>query len=72
MAEVLISWRTADGAEHDERWPSVERFRLWALAQGLRCTWTAYCQPQSTVDGTSDDDQAEDDEEWVVIDLGAL
>lgn len=69
MAEVLISWRTAAGEEHDERWPSVERFRLWALAQGLRCTWTAYCQPPSAVDDRAHD---EDDDEWVIIDLGTL
>ena len=60
MAEVLISYRTADGEEREERWPSVERFRLWARTQGLHCAWTAYCQ-------RPDD---EDDDEWVVIDLG--
>lgn len=64
MPDVMISWRTADGEERDERWPSVERFRLWALAQGLRCTWTAYCQPPG-----GDDD---DDDEWVVVDFGQL
>ncbi len=66
MAEVLISWRTADGEEHDERWTSVERFRTWALAHGLRCSWTAYCQPAAA------DDTDDDDDEWVIIDLGSL
>ncbi len=63
MPEVLIAWRSADGADHEERWPSVERFRLWAKAQGLRCTWTAYCLPP---------DPAADDEEWLVVDLGQI
>ena len=63
MPDVLISWRTADGEEREERWPSVERFRLWARAQGLHCSWTAYCQPPETDD---------EEEEWVVIDLGTL
>jgi len=64
MPDVMISWRTSDGEERDERWPSVERFRLWALGQGLRCTWTAYCQPPGSGD--------EDDDEWVVVDFGQV
>ncbi len=63
MAEVLISWRTADGEEREERWPNVERFRLWIKAQGLPCTWTAYCQPELP---------DEDDEEWVILDQGTV
>lgn len=62
MPDVLISWRTADGEEREEHWPSVERFRLWARTQGLRCSWTAYCQPPV----------GDDEDEWVVIDLGTL
>ena len=42
--DVLLSLVTADGEERDERWPSVERFRAWAQAEGLRCTWRAYAQ----------------------------
>ena len=32
--EVLISWLTNDGAEHDETWPTVDAFRCWAEAEG--------------------------------------
>lgn len=64
MPEVRITWRSADGEEREELWPSVERFRLWARAQGLRCAWTAYCQPP---DATGDDD-----DEWLVLDLGHI
>ena len=58
MSDVLITYLTADGEERDERWPSVERFRTWALASHLRCAWSAY---------------AEDDEgEPVLIDRGRI
>ena len=60
MPDVLITWRSSDGEEREERWPSVERFRLWARANSLRCAWTAYCLPQGE----------EDDEEWVLLDRG--
>jgi hypothetical protein len=42
MPGVLIEWSDRDGAAHSERWPSVERFRAWAVAQGRRLTYTAY------------------------------
>ena len=57
MAEVLIRWILADGEEREERWPSVERFRTWAKAEGLRVTFTAY---------------EEDDGEWVIADQGRV
>ncbi|GDY12728.1 hypothetical protein LBMAG53_16060 [Planctomycetota bacterium] len=40
-SRVLITWLTADGEEHEERWPSVERFRAWALAERLDGSFTA-------------------------------
>ena len=40
-SRVLITWLTADGEEREERWPSVERFRAWALAERLACSFTA-------------------------------
>ena len=42
MPHIRIAWISADGQECEEAWPSVERFRAWAQAEGLRCTWTAY------------------------------
>lgn len=58
MPDVLIAWTTADGAEHEERWASVERFRVWALAQGMAAAWRAYAQ-----DG---------DGEWILADAGEI
>jgi hypothetical protein len=55
---VQISFTSADGEEREERWPSVEGFRLWALAQGLACTWSAY---EEDADG-----------EWAVVDSGRV
>lgn len=57
MAAVLIRWILADGEEREERWPSVERFRTWATAEGLRATFTVY---------------AEDDGDWVIVDQGRV
>jgi hypothetical protein len=57
MRDVTIEWTTADGESQSERWPSVERFRAWAQAQGLRCTWRAY---------------VDDDGELALIDSGRL
>jgi hypothetical protein len=62
MSDVLIAWRSLDGEEREERWSSVERFRWWAQANGLRCTWTAYSPPLSE----------DDDEEWVLLDQGQV
>jgi hypothetical protein len=56
--DVLISWTSADGEERDERWASVERFRAWAAAEGLRGTWRAYREA--------------DDGEWELTDEGRL
>ncbi len=59
MAEdLLITYLSADGEERSERWPSIERFRAWALGQRLRCSWSAYA--------------ADDDGEWLLIDRGSL
>jgi len=58
MSVVLIVWNSADGEEREERWPSVERFRLWAQTQDQRATYTAY--------------QEDDDGDWLVIDRGRV
>ena len=39
---VVVVWRSADGEEHEERWSTVEAFRLWAMAEGIRASFTAY------------------------------
>lgn len=57
-APVLITWTSADGEEHEERWPSVERFRIWAAAQGGAITYSAYSE--------------DEDGDWVVVDKGRL
>lgn len=54
--QVRIGYLTIDGEEHEEVWPSVERFRAWAVAEGIRCTWRAYA--------------ADPDGEWELIDEG--
>jgi hypothetical protein len=58
MAGVNISYTSADGEEHEESWPSVERFRAWAAIQGTACTYTAYAE--------------DEDGEWVMIDRGRV
>jgi hypothetical protein len=55
---VMIAFTSADGEEREEEWPSVERFRLWAIGERLACTFTAY--------------EADDDGEWVVTDKGRV
>ena len=55
---VMIAFTSADGEEREEEWPSVERFRLWAIAERLACTFTAY--------------ESDDDGEWVVVDKGRV
>lgn len=58
MEHVRIAWLSDDGEEREEAWPSVERFRTWAQAEGVHGEWRAY---------------AEDDEgEWVLIDHGRV
>ena len=54
--DILIAWTTADGEEREEHWPSIERFRAWALAERLRCTYRAF--------------KAADDGEWELVDEG--
>lgn len=54
--QVRISYLTAAGEEHEEVWPSVERFRSWAQAEGLNCSWRAYV--------------ADADGEWELVDEG--
>ncbi len=39
---VIIRLESVDGEEREERWPSVERFRAWAAAEGVHGRWTAY------------------------------
>jgi hypothetical protein len=54
----LISFASSDGEEREERWPSIETFRAWALTQGRRYRFTAY--------------QEDEDGEWVVVDKGTI
>ncbi len=56
--EVMIAWRTGDGEERDERWPSLDRFLAWARADAVRCTWTCY--------------EPDEDGEWVLIARGRI
>ncbi len=58
MADVRIAWITAAGEEREESWPNVERFRLWAAAEGLRLEFTAYAE--------------DEDGEWVVVGKGRV
>jgi hypothetical protein len=58
VSEVLITWATADGEEREERWPTVERFRSWAQAQGHAVRYTAYAE--------------DEDGDWAVVDKGRL
>ncbi|MEK7414398.1 MAG: hypothetical protein AAB263_13880 [Planctomycetota bacterium] len=55
---VMIAWTTSDGEEREERWPSIERFRAWALAERLRCSYRAFT--------------AADDGEWELVDEGEI
>jgi hypothetical protein len=55
---VMIAYTSADGEEREEQWPSIERFRNWAIAERLACSFTAY--------------EADEDGEWVVIDKGRV
>ncbi len=54
----LVSWTTADGEEREEQWPSVERFRAWAQAEGVTCAWRAYAEAE--------------DGEWELTDEGRI
>lgn len=58
MSQVQVRWVLADGEEREELWPSVERFRAWAKAEGLRATFTAYA--------------SDDDGEWAVVATGRV
>jgi hypothetical protein len=55
---VRIAITTGDGEERDEDWPSVERFRSWAAAEGLTLDFVAY---EEDADG-----------EWVVVAKGRV
>ena len=54
----LITFASSDGEERDERWPSIEGFRAWALTQGRRYRFTAY--------------EEDEDGEWVVVEKGTI
>lgn len=54
---LRITFITADGDEGEETWPSVERFRSWAISEELELTFTAY---------------EEDGDEWVVVAKGRV
>lgn len=55
---MTVEYRLSTGEERCEEWPSVERFRAWAQAEGLRCAWTAY--------------QRDDEDELAVVDKGRI
>lgn len=55
---VRVAFTSSDGEEHEEEWPSIERFRLWAVAEGLELAFTAY--------------EADEDGEWVVVAKGRV
>ena len=55
---VRIAFTSADGEEREEDWPSVERFRSWAVAERLELNFTAY--------------EADEDDEWVVVAKGRV
>lgn len=55
---VRIAFTSADGEEREEDWPSVERFRSWAVAERLDGSFTAY--------------EADDDGEWVISERGRI
>ena len=58
VMSVRIAFTSADGEEREEDWPSVERFRSWAVAERLELSFTAY--------------EADDDGEWVVVAKGRV
>ena len=58
MSNVLIVWTSAAGEEHEERWPSVERFRVWAAVQDQCIIYSAYAK--------------DDDGDFAIIDKGRL
>ncbi len=58
LMSVRIAFTSADGEEREEDWPSVERFRSWAVAERLELSFTAY--------------EADDDGEWVVVAKGRV
>jgi hypothetical protein len=47
MQPVVMCWRSADGEEREEAWPSIEAFLMWARAEGLRAAWRAYGEPDA-------------------------
>ncbi len=55
---VRIAFTSADGEEREEDWPSVERFRSWAVGERLDLRFTAY--------------EADEDGEWVVVAKGRI
>ena len=55
---IRITYNTADGEERDEEWQSIERFRSWALAEGMTVSFNAY--------------QENEDGEWMVVSKGRL
>lgn len=55
---VRIAFTSADGEEREEEWPSVERFRSWAVGERLDLSFTAY--------------EADEDGEWVVVAKGRV
>ncbi len=58
MADIRIAWVSHDGEEREETWPSIERFRAWALAEGVHGSWRAY--------------ESDDDGEWLLSDAGRV
>lgn len=40
--DVMIGFLTADGEERDERWPSLDAFRNWAVGEDLHGIYTVY------------------------------
>jgi hypothetical protein len=58
MPAILVCWTTADGEEREEQWPSLERFRAWAQAEGVTCAWRAYAEAE--------------DGEWELTDEGRI
>lgn len=58
MSQVQVRWILGDGEEREEHWPSVERFRAWAQAEGLHASFTAYAE--------------DEDGEWAVVAAGRV
>lgn len=55
---IRIAFTSADGEEREEEWPSVERFRSWAVSERLEVNFTAY---QEDADG-----------EWIIVAKGRV